>query len=178
MTILLESLFPIILLMVGVFSTTVFVFLRSPSSTLTKFLLVPISLVAAATIPTAFVLLMGYSVSLPPPKSFTVVAHHVTVVNNKKTRIEIWVKEKETTRLYSMPYNKKVEEQLEQAEKGRAKGLEPRMKKRDGSTRQGTEQDDSPFHMELLSPADIHPKDGPPTEETPVPNLPEPKYTT
>jgi hypothetical protein len=189
---LLNTLVPILLLMAGIFATTtVFVFLRSDARPTVKFMLVPASLLAAVLVPMLFVLLMGYSVPLPPPDSFVLIGHKTIIVENKKKFIELWTYERGTnaTRLYQTPWSKELEELLNEAAKGKSQGLEAHLKRRgkkDKKQGDGSENNDrSPFTMELLAPSDLSPKELPDQPRPPTPDLPDdprfksdPKFTT
>lgn len=163
---LLNSLMPIALIMLGIAATAIFVFIRSPAATLAKFLLVPASLCAAATVPMIFISLMGYAVPLAPPEKGFVLGHKVVIVGSKKKQIEVWLAHNGDSRLYSMPYEKELEQKLEQAAKGRQQGMEGELSIKPKQKGKGKTQKDSgsnspgeyEFDLKLLTPEDIMPK--------------------
>jgi hypothetical protein len=151
--------------MLGIFCTTTFVFLKSPARTITKFLLVPIAFAASAVVPLFFVLAMGYSVTIPMPEKFYLIAHKTLVVENKKAFIELWIRDEVGTRLYKISYSKEMEQQLERAAKGREQGLEGKFsfKKDRKESKPGSNNGSrGEWSLELLEPAQIMPKDGVP----------------
>lgn len=154
---LLYSLVPILLLIGTIFVTATFVFLKSAASATVKFLLVPAAFAAAIAVPIIFVTMMGYSVPVQLPKKVIVLGHQTIVVANKKKSIEIWAREKKSTRLYVLPYSKDLEDKLNEAAKGRQRGLQSNL-----------DQDSSGYQLRLLTPEDISPKGPPePTQEEP-----------
>lgn len=165
---ILNSLMPIALVMLGIAATAIFVFIRSPAATLAKFLLVPASLCAAAAVPVMFITLMGYAVPVPPPEKGFVLGHKVVIVGSKKKQIEVWIAHNGDSRLYSMPYEKELEQKLDQAAKGRGQGMEgelsirPKRKDKGKGKTQKDSGNDSPgeyeFDLKLLTPEDILPK--------------------
>jgi hypothetical protein len=176
---------PIALIMLGIACTAVFVFIRSPARTLTKFLLVPASLCAAAAVPVMFISLMGYAVPVPPPDKGFVLGHKTIIVGSKKKQLEIWIARDGGSRLYTMPYEKELEDKLNEAAKGRANGMEGQLtfKRKKGGKAQKDSQNNSDgeyeFDLKLLSPEDIMPKheldelrQNPPQPQAPEPERP------
>ena len=150
--------------MAGTFATVAFVFIRSNARAVAKFLLVPASFVAAAAVPALLVALLGHSVPLPLPDKTTVLAHRTIVKDNKKDKIEIWIAEKDSTRLHVIPWTKPMEKMLEEAAKGRANGLRSLLNRKHGRQLNPNNADETDFALELLTPEQINPK-GPNGEE-------------
>jgi hypothetical protein len=178
---LLEPLVPLILIAAGVCWTAVWVFLNSPMRPTVKALLIPGVLFGALAAPVLTFLLLGYSVKLPLPEEIVVLSHRTLVVENKKTRIEVWGKapDAKATRLYSIPYTKQMEKQLEKAEEGRKQGQESHIKKRGkrpnsaGTNAQGDESQ-SDWELTLRQPENLPPKDGPAMPSAPPsPSVPD-----
>lgn len=162
-----QSLSPIIFVMVGVMVTALWVFLKSSVPVTAKMLLTPLTIAAALAVPLMFIALMGYAVRLPLPDKLDVIAHRTVIDKNKKTKIEVWVREKNATRLYTTPYNKELEKALEEARKGRnATGAESRLHRRDPSKPE--------WDLEMRTPDKVMPKDEP--EDQPEGEPDQPRY--
>lgn len=175
---LLYTLLPVVFLMLALGAGAMWVFIKSSVRPFFKFLLIPAVLAACIAVPTIFVTLMGYAVWLPPPAEFIVLGHNAVVMNGKKQTLEIWIKTKDSTRLYAAPYSKELEKQLEEIRKGRKKGMEGRLKRKDGTTDRHHDTDESPYQMELALPEmpgkePLEQEEGQQMER--MPNAPEPE---
>lgn len=124
---IINFLIPVIVIMVAIFSVFAFVFIKSPYSVLTKFLMIPLAFVASTSVPTVFTFLLGFAVPLPLPQKFIVLGHNILAKDNKKSEIEVWAKTANETRLYVIPYDPKMEQMLEEAKRGRTKGKQGHM---------------------------------------------------
>lgn len=171
---ILELLIPVIVILLSFAAWTLFIFIRSNASTTVKVTAVPLVLIAVVAVTLTFSHWLGRAVPLPLPDEMVVIAHRTIVKNSKKTTIEIWTKEKETTRLYTTPYSKWLEDQLKAAEQGRAQGAESRMTRRKPRMGEGERgnpglpvppEAQSPYDLKLEQPSDIAPKNGPITPE-------------
>jgi hypothetical protein len=150
---LLYALLPLIALALALGASAMWVFIKSNVHAFFKVLLIPCVITACVAIPLIFVTLMGYAVWLQPPAEFVVLGHNTIVKNNKKESIEVWLRPKDgSSRLYVIPYSKKVEQQLEEIRNGRKNGMEGRMKRKPGSTNRHSDQDESPYQMEMILP--------------------------
>lgn len=182
---LLNTLLPVLLLMAGTFATVAFVFIRSNARVVAKFLLVPAAFAAAAAVPVFLIGLLGHSVPLPLPDKVVVLAHRTIIKDNKKDKIEIWIAEKDGTRLHITPWSKPLEKQLEEIANGRERGLRGQLSRVPKGN--PNDSDESDFALELLTPEQQNPKgpngedvdrlELPPTEIRPEPDLlkPDPK---
>jgi hypothetical protein len=172
---LLEMLIPVIVILLTLAAWALFVFIRSPARPTTKAAAIPLVLFGVFAITFALTQWLGRSVPLPLPDQVVVIGHNVVVKNGKKSDIEVWVRETaSTTRLLTTPWTKELETVLKQAEQGRQQGKESRISKRGKKSSQrdpGQKGDrdqsgpQSPYHIELLTPQDIAPKEIEPTPE-------------
>lgn len=139
MTSTFQQLLPVILSMLAIAVITVWVYMSSEARALTKFILVPTSIVLSAAVPIMFTVWLGYSVN-GLPDDFRFLGHRTKVVNNKKVAIEVWVNEGKATRLYITPYTRDLERILDKAAKGRVLGKDARISKKKGrrSDQQGS----------------------------------------
>jgi hypothetical protein len=191
---LLELLIPVIVILLSCAAWALFIFIRSNAATTVKVIAVPVIITGSFVVVFLLTQWLGRSVPLPLPDEINVIAHQTLVKNSKKTSIEIWVKEKDNTRLYIIPYSKPMEGALNEAEKGRQQGFESRLKKKKKEQKQDDagmgggakvpQQAQSQYELKLIQPSDIIPKDGPITpdqeqqlEQQEQPK-PDPKYST
>ncbi len=160
---LLEPLLPIILITLGVVATAVWVFLQSKASPVIKFILVPATILGSLFVPLFVHGMLGFSVKLQLPKEVNVIAHKVVVIANRKERIEVWAATKESSRLYNLPYSKKLEEALQEAAEGRKNGKNAKLKKGTSSDAHDGEQGgpEDNYEVQLVPPDGFTAKDAP-----------------
>ncbi len=145
-----------------------YVFIRSPKSYLTRWVMIPASLVAAVLYGYANWASFGYAVPLGLPDQFTFLGYNTVIVANKKTSIEVWV-EAQRTRLYVIPYSKEAEKALKDAAEKKKGGGVVQMKRRKEKPNDPANGDkdgraDYPYESNLLLPSDINPKNDAPAE--------------
>jgi len=163
-----EMMLPLIVLLTMLTAFTTYVFIRAPGSYYLKLVLIPGSMVAWVLGMWLFVFSLGHAYPHRLPDDFTYIAHQV-VVHGKKVGIEVWVKTTDT-RLFLIPYTKRIEEVLDgakQAGKGGGR-VELHKSRRASNARDGTgvreAEDDDAFDSNLKLPADDNPKDEPAEE--------------
>lgn len=158
------SLAPIIGLQLLALVAALFVHIQTPGRGVVKLLVVPLALACVLACPLLFAYLMGYSVNWALPDKFTFIAHQPVVKGGQKIALEIWLRERDTTRLLSTPYNKELEKMLQEAERGAKGGRQARITKRGkGSGNDGSLSPNGEYELRFDSPADT-PKDGAPPE--------------
>ncbi len=161
---LLSLLLPVLLVAVGTFAVSAFVLLRSNISAGWKALAIPAAFVGAVIIPLIIAGAVGRSLPAAQlPDRIMVLAHKTIIQDGKKKRIEVWgVQPKDATRLYSVPYNKSLEKQLEKAAGGRARGLQSELhRKHERKMPKPGEEDEGDFGLDFKRPEDMmQPKDG------------------
>ncbi|HTP46122.1 MAG TPA: hypothetical protein VMQ50_04290 [Casimicrobiaceae bacterium] len=160
---------PLIVLLTMLAGFTTYVFIRAPGRYYLKLVLIPASLVVWVLGMWLFMFSLGHAYPHRLPDDFTYIAHQV-VVHGKKVGIEVWVKTT-GTRLFLIPYSKRMEEVLDgarQAGKGGGR-VELHKLRHSSNARDGTgareAEDDDAFDSNLKLPADDNPKDEP-AEET------------
>lgn len=116
------QLMPIFLWSTAIITCTLFVFIKFPGSSTFKFFLIPTALASTLVAPVAFQEQLGKSVMAELPEKSEFIAFKEVVVDGKKKYLEVWVKEKNTTRLYSVEWNHKLEQALKQAREGSKAG--------------------------------------------------------
>lgn len=151
---LLHPLLPLIVLMLLVTASALWVFIKSPTAPLFKFILIPMVLVLTIAVPITFVTLMGYAIWLEPPEKFQVISYSVIVEGGKKQAIELWVREKDKpSRLYVVKYGKELEKQLDEIKRGQREGMAGYLtRKGKGSTNRHWDSDSSPYQSLLEMP--------------------------
>lgn len=177
---ILWPLWPIILSSLLLVSTSCWMFITSKARIWVKFIVIPSALFLALLIPSMFVLKLGYSIFWPLPAEYEVLQHRVVIKDNKKSGIEIWLRELKdavpigATRLQRTPYSKEMEKVLRQAEKGRKEGKRSRLKRKGDNDKEGTMTDDNTqYKLHLDSPEMLVPKGmspGMPEQSQPAPS--------
>jgi hypothetical protein len=159
----LEPLLPLILITLGVCCTALWVFMQSNIRPSVKAMLIPGTIAGSLLAPLLMLFVLGHAVKLPLPSELTVLAHQTIIVENKKARIEVWGVPAggNKTRLYSIPYTKQTEKALEEAAKGRKKGMRSKLKRGDKQA-DGQNQDnlDGGWELKLEQPEHLKPKEG------------------
>lgn len=163
-------LFPmLVLLLWGALAS--YVFIKSPTEYLVRWVMIPASLVAAVAFGFFVWMAFGYAVQMQLPDEFDFLGYHTVIEGNKKTAIEIWI-EAERTRLYVIPYSKDAEEKLKKAAAEKRAGNTVRMKRKgqdhgknnglkdgtDGTQGKGRNGEDYPYDSNVLLPKDVNPK--------------------
>jgi hypothetical protein len=163
-----EMMLPLIVSLTMFTAFATYVFIRAPGRYYLKLVLIPGSMVMWVLGIWLFAFSLGHAYPHRLPDDFTYIAHHV-VVHGKKVGIEVWVKTTDT-RLFVIPYSKRMEEVLDgarQAGKGGGR-VELRKSRRASNARDGTgvreADDDDAFDSNLKLPADDNPKDEPAKE--------------
>ena len=140
----------------------VYVFIRTPKQYYLKWALIPTALSTAIFSFILFGNILGSSYpSEKMPDNFVFLSYITVIQQDKPVALEIWVKAN-PTRLYRVPYSKKLEEQLRKAEKARASGNMVRFSSTNRSDmkegKDSTNEEDS-WAMDIFNPITVFPKD-------------------
>ena len=158
----LEFLTPIAIVVSLTTALILYVFLRTPASSLLKYVLTPAALLAAIFSGYLVIGKLGYAVAIEIPKKAFLLHYNVVFEQNERKRIELWLRDGqgEVTRLHVIPWSKEAEKKLregvEKAKKGGALVL------RRGN---GFDSDKPEFETDILTPEQLFRKDGEPEEE-------------
>lgn len=165
-----RQLFPLIFALLATVGFSTYVFLKAPASYKFKLLLIPIALLLAAYSYLFVGNLVGYSYPGKLPVKFVYVGHRVLVTDEGvKTGLEVWTQVGRDARLYRVPYNKQLDQNLERAAKAKGQGGVPVLdaSKPPGDDtgrpgkRGGDDKDDYPHSLSLMFPTDVMPKNQP-----------------
>lgn len=161
------QLWPLVLMLLALVGITVYVFLQAPASYKLKFFIVPFALFAAAHSFVYVSNMLGYSVPSQLPNKIVYIQHK-TIVNQdgEKLGIEVWVREEQMkTRLYKIPYQKQMEQMLDEARKQSKDGGEVMLTKKEGKLdKEGNnggveeESEEYPYKLDLMIPNLMTPK--------------------
>jgi len=145
---------PIIATLSVIFSVAVFVYLKSSAPTFVKALLIPFSLALCLFIPIVFWTFVGVAKPVHSlPYKIQVLCHHVTVVEGKKDRIEIWYADGSRTKLVSIPYSKGLERALSEIAEARESGeMRALISGEAGGGEAGAQGEESSYKSEIIPP--------------------------
>lgn len=154
------QLWPIAILMTMVVCLCAYVFIKAPANYWFKFTLIPAALFLWVFALYLMSTSLGYSISMKLPEQFIYIAHNVTMVNNKKETIEIWM-EKKPTRLIKVPYSSSLEKALEGAKTLAQHGGKVVVTTSNaGKSTHGdpNQQEENGYHSRLILPEEVNPK--------------------
>jgi hypothetical protein len=156
----LNTMFPVFIVMVSIFGLCAFTFLKTDTSKFLRFFLVPLYFSASIFIPVTFYGLLGYSLPSALPSSFDYLHHKTLVKNGKKESIELWIVEhpNKRTRLYLIPYDKKIQNQLDSAKQEAEKGNTVKFGVKKKRSTASNDTDEYPYSVEIKTPVDLLPK--------------------
>ena len=142
---------PIIAASLVIFAIALFVFLKSNTSVLVKFMLVPIALSISVFMPIMLATFLGKAMPvLEIPEKATVLAHKTIILDGKKTKIEIWITESASTRLLVIPFSKNLEKALKEAQKGREAGNITELQRQPGKNKSKQMGDESEYYVKIV----------------------------
>lgn len=144
-------LLPIIVASLIIFAISLFVFLKSNTSVLVKFMLVPIALSISVFMPMMLTTFLGKAIPvLEMPEKAAVLAHKTIILDGKKTKIEIWIAESSSTRLLVIPFSKNLEKALKEAQKSREAGNTTELQRRPGKNKSKQTGDESEYYVKIV----------------------------
>jgi hypothetical protein len=99
-----------------------YLLIRLPHKHWIKWLLIPLVLGTSLWLSQAIPDLMGRAKPGPPHGQFVYLGHQVEVGKKGDKRIDLWVQQKKETRLYSVPFNPQLSQELDDAKKASQSG--------------------------------------------------------
>ena len=141
------TLWPIALILVFWVALSAYVFIKAPVEYYLRFLLIPTMLISSLFSVVFLYASLGYGVAKTLPEKFEYLGHNIVLDSSyKKSNIEVWVHGKRS-RLYVITYSKEAEKKLKEAQEQKKSGnavvMSRNGKKREKSTGEAGELDDS-----------------------------------
>jgi hypothetical protein len=144
-------LLPVIIASLVIFAISLFIFLKSNTSVLVKFMLVPIALSISVFMPMTLTTFLGKAMPVSEmPEKAAVLSHKTVILDGKKTKIEIWIAESTSTRLLVIPFSKNLEKALKEAQRGREAGNITELQRRPGKNKSKQIGDESEYELKMV----------------------------